>query len=533
MVNNSKIIEWNTDFFLELQFEEENGRKNEKWYWIWVINKSEKEREFQDPDGSQVHSVEGTKIKYYDHDEDKDSAEDDVIYFFRGKVYSEKYSFRDVTTGGPTSIDKLHALPHRKSRMQCAISFKNNDNGFPLWYKFKPKNRSWEKSRVMDKKGCFEGQEGEGLHGYDVIYDDGEKDKLFTDSKGNIYSANHSYNQETKTLVPCDFLIGAGTLPPYTPEKTDTYTNTSDTGASTKRSIVTPCSTLSSKKRRKTSPATTPHLARIQTGMVTHEQSVCSLSPSSPHEQSVCSTSPSSPMEGIVTHVSVSSSWTSPGAPNPTSSSLVCSRCSDHVSHSEEENKNKEISEKVAELEKIIKKKENVKRQLEEALKNLVIPKGLHLKSQIIKVKEGIQLVHDLLLFLKGEKAYSENEWGETKLKRAFKRIHAHFAGKNERNEIEQKISGLMPYLESIYPDENYVGMSLTKVLGDHFEKIGECLKHVEAELTDKVKSIIEEIEMNTKLEERIKSKIQYVIERTVCRKRKLQKLLESGSTNN
>ena len=516
MVNNSKITEWNQDFFLELQFfEEVNGRKNEKWYWIWVIDISEKEREFQD--GSQVESVEGHKIKYYDHDE----GEDDVIYFFRGKVYSDKYSFRDVTTGGPTSIDKLHALPHRKSRMQCAISFKNNnDNGSPLWYKFKPKNRSWKKSRVMDKKGCFEGQEGELLHGYDVIYDDDEKDKLFTDSKGNTYSANHSYNQETKTLVPCDFFIGAGTLPPYTPEKTDTYTNTSDTGASTKRSIVTPCSTLSSKKRRKTSPANTPHLAGIQTGMVTHEQSVCS-------------TSPSSPMEGIVTHVSVSSSWTSPGAPNPTSSSLVCSRCSDHVSHSEEENKNKEISKKVAELEKIIKKKENVKRQLEEALKNLVIPKGLHLKSQIIKVKEGIQLVHDLLLFLKGEKAYSENEWGETKLKRAFKRIHAHFAGKNEQNEIEQKISALMPYLESIYPDENYVGMSLTKVLGDHFEKIGECLKHVEAELTDKVKSIIEEIEMNTKLEERIKSKIQYVIERTVCRKRKLQKLLESGSTNN
>jgi hypothetical protein len=238
-------------------------------------------------------------------------------------------------------------------------------------------------------------------------------------------------------------------------------------------------------------------------------------------------------IESIVNHVS-NGSWKSP-EPNSNSNCSVCLRCSDNGSPSEEEEnkkKERETAKKVAKLEKDIKKNDNLKVQLIE-IKKLVQEERYKLKGDIDQEQKGLKLVSDLLLFLKNEKFYNENEWGETKLKRAFKHIRTHF---DPVCENDKKTLKTINMLEREYPDDLYDDDTPFREAfldDDHFKETEASLKRAEAKIISIVHSVIAKYEDTKKVEKDTNITMESLKRERDLRQRRLEKLLGRGSTNN
>lgn len=523
------VSTWESKFdkgiLVEAQFKEDNTIK---WHPVCYDNEEEYYKIEDGPrnfkDGSRVQSVQGYRIYYYDDLRWNATEEVDVFYFLGDKVYSKKYSFNETKEEEDGwKLSELHEIPCRQEKMQLALRFKGLEGVSNGYYRFKPLNGTWEKSKASFKTTVKE----EDLHGYDVKYHDGDTDTLFVDRNGDIYSDNYSFGN--KKAPPIAYTVyGQGTPPPYyNPD----FTNTSATKSNAKRkNCITP--SVSTNKRKKTSPApaTTPgvlsksaehSVQHQQGGMVTNEGQVRSNG----QQQS------SPQMESIVNHVS-NSSWKSP-EPNSNSNCSVCLRCSDNGSPSEEEEnkKEKETSVKVAKLKKEIEIKDNLKNKLDE-IKVHVLEEHYKLKAAIVQEQEGLQLVYDLSLFLKNEKAYNDNEWGETKLKTAFKHIRTHF---NPECENEKKILKALGILEKDFPIDLYNKVPYREALGndDLFEKIEAYLKRAEAKIIPIVYSVIAKYEDNKKFQKEINTRKERLKMRRELRQRSLEKLLGQGGFNN
>ena len=522
--------------YLEVEFQDGPKRKWELFKFSFDDN-GNKQRgdtlQFELENGSR-QSVEGHKIKYYfgEPNEFKESLED-TVYFLGDKFYSKRYSFGNTKEeDGFWKQSKLNAIRCRVSPMQLALYLDDLDdpkkkipeedelNGF---YRFKPVKGIWGKS----KSDFVSDLRGKDLYGYDIVYHNKEKDVLFVDSNGDIYSKNYSWATEETENDPKSYLLaGKGTHPPY---YNPNFTNTSARKSSAKKrrtSTVTP-SASSAKKKLKTSPApaatpliiskpTEHSIQRQPGGMVTNERLAYSNDQqpqSSPH------------IESIVAHASND---------NCTRSPFVCRRCSDNGSPSEEEEnkkKERETAKKVAKLEKDIKKKDNRKLELIE-LKKIVQVEQFKLKGDIYQEKEGLKLVGDLLLFLKNKKAYNENEWGETKLKGAFKHIRTHF---DPGCENDKKTLEAINELEEEYPDDLYKKVPFRGVFenDDDFKEYEASLKRAEAKIIPILYSALAKYKDTKKVEKNIKITMESLKRERNLRQRRLEKLSGPGSTNN
>ncbi|GFH57118.1 predicted protein [Chaetoceros tenuissimus] len=532
MVSKSKLeSKLDQGFFLETQFDEDGEKK---WHPIIYDNEGDYYK-IEDEDGprnfkngSQVQSVKGYKIYYYDELrwEVVPGERVDVLYFVGDEVYSKNYSF-DKTEKEEDGwiLSELNAIPCREEKMQLALCFEGLEDVPNGYYRFKPLKGSWEKSKASFHKEV----KGENLYGYDVVYHDEDEDTLFVDRNGDIYSKKFSFDDEEAPIAYT--LYGGGIPPPY---YNPYFTNTSATKSRTKRrraapfasSTVTPSSSSSAKKRIKTSPAATPlvlsksakhSVQHQQGGMVTNERQVRSNG----QQQS------DSHIDTITEHAS-NDDWSSPQNPS------VCRRSSDNGSPSEEEEnkkKERETAKKVAKLEKDIKKKDNRKLELIE-LKKIVQVEQFKLKGDIDQEQEGLKLVGDLLLFLKNEKAYNENEWGETKLKGAFKHIRTHF---DPGCENDKKTLEAINELEEEYPDDLYKKVPFRGVFenDDDFKEYEASLKRAEAKIIPILYSALAKYKDTKKVEKDIKITMESLKRERDLRQRRLEKLSGRGSTNN
>ncbi|GFH50569.1 predicted protein [Chaetoceros tenuissimus] len=242
--------------------------------------------------------------------------------------------------------------------------------------------------------------------------------------------------------------------------------------------------------------------------MVTNERQVCSNG----QQQS------DSHIDTITEHVS-NDDWSSPQNPS------ICRRSSDNGSPSEEEEnkkKERETAKKIKKLEKGIKKNDNSKVQLIE-MKDIVQEERYKLKGDIDQEQKGLKLVGDLLLFLKNEKAYNENEWGETKLKTAFEHICSHFDPVCENDE---KTLNTINLLEIEYPNDLYDDETpIRNYLPDNLLKNLEAsLKRAETKIISIVYSALAKYKDTKKLDKDINIKMESL--KRDLRQRRLEKLL-------